>query len=429
MESKDSVTQIIALAKGAPELLQELERFRRNIAVMFTDIKGSTSYFEKYGDGAGMFMVEQCNNTLRQIVERHGGRVIKTIGDAIMATFESCPESLVAAVEMQQALIEFNRPKPEEDHVSIRIGLNYGQGIVRSTDVFGDVVNVASRVESVAQPDQIIISDSLYREVSGTCPYPLRHAGRFAFKGKTSTHDVFEVVWNPNAVHETARAHTIVAQSGKAALVIPTFRLRHIKADGSEGSEQDVSDKAIIVGRAGDVSFPGDPLMEPQHARFSIERGYLFVEDIGAETGTGVFVRIAVPWPLQDGDVVMLGRQLLHFRANAAAVAAAAATGTTIVDMTHILDKPVAELVPLAGSARYPIVGDEVSFGRNKGTYVLPSDGYMSGQHARVYHRGEDFFLEDLGSRNGTFVKIRKKTPVPPDTMVRVGGQLFKVLE
>jgi pSer/pThr/pTyr-binding forkhead associated (FHA) protein len=53
----------------------------------------------------------------------------------------------------------------------------------------------------------------------------------------------------------------------------------------------------------------------------------------------------------------------------------------------------------------------------------------MSGQHARVYHRGEDFFLEDLGSRNGTFVKIRKKTPVPVDTMVRVGGQLFKVLE
>src|SRR5688572_2292092 len=163
MESKDSVTQIIALAKGAPELLAELERFRRNVVVMFTDIKGSTSYFEKYGDVAGLFMVEQCNNTLRHIVERHGGRVIKTIGDAIMATFESCQESVVASVEMQKALIEFNRPKPEEDHVSVRIGLNYGQGIVRSSDVFGDVVNVASRVESVAQPEQIIISDSLYR--------------------------------------------------------------------------------------------------------------------------------------------------------------------------------------------------------------------------------------------------------------------------
>jgi pSer/pThr/pTyr-binding forkhead associated (FHA) protein len=330
---------------------------------------------------------------------------------------------------MQKALIEFNRPKPEEDHVSIRIGLNYGQGIVRSSDVFGDVVNVASRVESVAQPEQIILSDSMYREVSASSQYPLRHAGRFAFKGKTSTHDVFEVVWNPAAVHETARAHTIVAQGAKAALFTPNFRLRHIKADGSEGSDHKVGEKPLTVGRAGDVSFASDPLLEAQHARFSVERGHLFVEDIGPATGTGVFVRIAVPWALQDGDVVMVGRQLLIFRANVAAVAAAAATGTTIVDMSEILAKPVAEMVTLAADARYPMVGDEVSFGRNKGTYVIPTDGYMSGQHARVYHRGEDFFLEDLGSRNGTFVKIRKKTPVPVDTMVRVGGQLFKVLE
>src|SRR5216117_3235430 len=161
----NSVTQIMQSSKGQSELLAELEKFRRTITVMFTDIKGSTAYFEKYGDVAGMMMVHQCNDMLRQIVERHSGRVVKTIGDAIMATFEDVAESVHASIEMQKALIDFNAPKPEQDHVFIRIGLNYGSGIVKSNDVFGDVVNVASRVESVGAPEQIVISESVREQV------------------------------------------------------------------------------------------------------------------------------------------------------------------------------------------------------------------------------------------------------------------------
>src|SRR2546430_10791388 len=76
----NSVTQIIQASRGNNQLLAELEKFRRFITVMFTDIKGSTAYFEKYGDVAGLMMVHQCNDSLRQIVENHGGRVVKTIG-------------------------------------------------------------------------------------------------------------------------------------------------------------------------------------------------------------------------------------------------------------------------------------------------------------------------------------------------------------
>src|SRR5207249_3786675 len=178
----NSVTQIIQASRGNNQLLAELEKFRRFITVMFTDIKGSTAYFEKYGDVAGLMMVHQCNDSLRQIVENHGGRVVKTIGDAIMATFEDCKESVLASIEMQKVLIDFNAPKPEQDHVFIRIGLNYGQGIVKSNDVFGDVVNVASRVESAAQPEQIVISDTLYEQVK-SAGLKLAGIGRFALKG------------------------------------------------------------------------------------------------------------------------------------------------------------------------------------------------------------------------------------------------------
>ena len=62
-------------SKAQEELLAQLEKFRRTIIVMFTDIKGSTAYFEKYGDVAGLMMVHQCNDMLRQIVESHGGHI------------------------------------------------------------------------------------------------------------------------------------------------------------------------------------------------------------------------------------------------------------------------------------------------------------------------------------------------------------------
>src|SRR5437588_12626756 len=100
----NSVTQIIQASRGNNQLLTELEKFRRAITVMFTDIKGSTAYFEKYGDVAGLMMLHQCNDMLRLIVEKHGGRVIKTIGDAIMTTFEDCAESVQASIAMQKGL-------------------------------------------------------------------------------------------------------------------------------------------------------------------------------------------------------------------------------------------------------------------------------------------------------------------------------------
>src|SRR5437763_4732150 len=192
----NSVTQIMQSSRGQNELLAELEKFRRLVTIMFTDIKGSTAYFEKYGDVAGLMMVHQCNDMLRLVVEKHGGRVVKTIGDAIMALFEDCKESVLASIEMQKALVGFNAPKPEQDHVFIRIGLNYGQGIVKSNDVFGDVVNVASRVESVGQPEQIVISDSVNQQVAPTGKFKLSHLGRFVLKGKEGDRDLFEVSWN-----------------------------------------------------------------------------------------------------------------------------------------------------------------------------------------------------------------------------------------
>ncbi|HTC91989.1 MAG TPA: adenylate/guanylate cyclase domain-containing protein [Terriglobales bacterium] len=429
----NSVTQIIQASRGNNQLLAELEKFRRTITVMFTDIKGSTAYFEKYGDAAGLMMVHQCNDSLRQIVEGHGGRVVKTIGDAIMATFEDCKESVLASIEMQKALIGFNAPKPEQDHVFIRIGLNYGQGIVKSNDVFGDVVNVASRVESVAAAEQIVISDSVYEQIKDLKLFKTASLGKFSLKGKEGDRDLYEVEWTPKKETRTPVAHTIMMEPPKASRVVPHFKLQHIKKDGTSGELYEMKQGRLSLGRSqGDLQYATDGTLAPLHARFYVENGQLLVEDLS--DGKGVFVRLIATYTLQDGDAVLMGKQLLLFREKSEAVAAAAATGTSVGDLSQMIQEPVAEFVRLTpqgvdNTLRFPLLEQEITWGRNKGTYIFPDDGFMSRAHAKIYQRGENYFLEDLGSRNGTFIKVRGKTPVPLGAMVLAGGQLLKVMQ
>lgn len=432
MQASNSVTQIMQSARTQQELLAELEKFRRTVTVMFTDIKGSTSYFEKYGDVAGLMMVHQCNDMLRQVVEKHSGRVVKYIGDAIMAVFDDPKESIAASIEMEQAMTPFNAPRPEADHVFIRIGLNYGSGIVKSNDVFGDVVNVASRVESVAAPEQIVISDTLNQQVAMSGAFKILHLGRYQLKGKEEERDLFEVVWTEKKSPQANVSHTVVLGGPKFHVVQPKFKLQHIRKDGSVGAEYALKDGRLTVGRQGcDANFAADPHLAAQHARFYLDRGQLMVED--TSQGAGVFVRLVATYTLQGGDIVMMGRQVFHFREKVEAVVAAAATGTTIVDMSAILNEPLAEFVrvqpdgSLDSDVRFPLNDQETGWGRNKGTYIFPDDGFMSRSHAKVYHRGENFFLEDTGSRNGTFVKVRGQAPLPLGATVLVGGQLLKV--
>jgi class 3 adenylate cyclase len=428
-KKKTTVSQLLGSVGNQAAAAAELERYRRNITILFTDIKGSTAYFERYGDAAGLVMVSGCNDRISEIVREHGGKVIKTIGDAVMASFEDCTESVKGAIRMQEAIYADGLKKPEQDRVSIRIGLNYGPGIVKSDDVFGDVVNVASRVESVGVPEQIVISDTLHEQVAPKGIFKLHYLGRFSLKGKGENRDLYEVQWTDRNPPKRAAAHTVVMSAAKAAAV-PKVKLQRILKDGTAGEEYKLKNEKLEIGRLrGDVQFPEDEKMAPLHARFSMEKDQLFIEDISGVSS--VFIGLIATYPLRDGDIVRMGEQIFRFREKVEAVANAAARGTTILDLSTTMDEPVAELIFVGPDfldtpARLPLNDEEVSFGRTRGTYIFPEDPFMSRAHAKLYHRGEDFFLEDVGSRNGTFVKVRNKAPVPAGATVLVGSQVLK---
>lgn len=419
------VTKILELSREDPSLLQQLEKFRRAVTVLFTDIKGSTAYFERFGDIAGLAMVHECNDLLRLAIEHHSGRVIKTIGDAVMAAFDDCNESVRAAIAMQRQLREKNAGRKKEDELQVRIGLHYGTGILKSDDVFGDVVNVASRVESMAEAGQIIISDSLRERISPS-EFSVVPLGRFRLKGKSEDRDLFQVQWDEKASVPIKVAHTIITRPENS-----TAQLQRITPDGVVSAEYPLTAETVTVDSAENGSSPDDVKLPVVKARFSLTEGQPTVENVGPRGR--IYIRLVATYTLEEGDVVAMGTRQFKFVCKPEVVAAATTLGKTVLNVTNLLEESAAEFLAINpdGSSRperYPLREQEVTFGRTNGTYVFEGDRLMSRSHARVYQRGEDFFLEDLSSRNGTFVVVRGKAPVPFGAPVLVGKQMFRVV-
>lgn len=421
-----TVTRILELSRQDPARLKELENFRRSVAVLFTDIQGSTAYYEKFGDVTGLAMVHQCNSLLDGVVSKHGGRVVKHIGDAIMATFDNCEKCVRTAVEMQQQLKGLNASKKEEDQTRVRIGAHYGLGIVKSDDVFGDVVNVASRVQSLASPEQILISDSLFKEVV-RCEFDAALLGRFQLKGKAEEREIYEVRWSRILPTRFNLGHTVIASTRRE---VQEFRLQHLTQTGKTDAEYRLFGEGLTVGRnEGDLKFPNDLSMSSPHAHIYVKNGQPMVEDLGSQRG--IFIRLKGVFTLEDHDILIIGGQLLRFESKPEIIAAAAAMAVTLPFVTRTLREDAARFVRLNSDGNeqqiYPLNKDEVRFGRTEGDYTFPGDRFMSCTHARIYVRGENYFVEDLSSLNGTSAKVRGKSPIPVGTSVRVGKEVFVV--
>jgi class 3 adenylate cyclase/tetratricopeptide (TPR) repeat protein len=152
------------------------------VAVLFTDIRGSSIFFKIHGDIAGRLMMQRHFDMLFPLIEEHRGAVVKTVGDSIMATFFDPLNAVNAAVAMQQKLFDYNTQQSADDPIRIRIGINFGKGIVEENDVFGDVVNVASKLVSLGESEQIVVSESICEALTGRSRFtvfPLRRDNRF----------------------------------------------------------------------------------------------------------------------------------------------------------------------------------------------------------------------------------------------------------
>ncbi len=145
---------------------------RRLAAIMFTDIVGFSRQMSS-NEARTLRLLETHNQIIQQAVAAHHGTVIKTVGDAFLVDFPSVVHAVQCAQQIQRQFRTHNAAQAKDEQIHVRIGIHSGDIVQRDGDVFGDGVNVASRLQALAEPDTICLSQVVYREVEKKLPLGL----------------------------------------------------------------------------------------------------------------------------------------------------------------------------------------------------------------------------------------------------------------
>jgi pSer/pThr/pTyr-binding forkhead associated (FHA) protein len=243
----------------------------------------------------------------------------------------------------------------------------------------------------------------------------------FAFCGSCGT-----CVAQPATAAPPAAAPRTMFMAGPAATAPMTRgRLVLIRPDGSEGGMHPLYEGENVIGRGQGALFDSDAYLSPRHGEFLVGPQGMVIRDL--RSLNGVFLKISQEEPLESGDIFRIGQELLRFEI--------ISSPQPLEDGTEIMGTPnpgfwgrlsVVVGRDVDGSA-FPLFGDAIVLGRERGDVLFPEDGYVSGSHARIAIIDNHVYLSDLGSSNGTFLRIRAERSVPNGAFVLMGQQLFRV--
>ena len=165
---------------------------RRLAAIMFTDMVGYTALTQS-NEPLALSLLRTQDGMILPLVRAHGGTPIKTIGDAHLAEFESALEAVLCAVEIQRKVKEHHESSPGE-RFNLRIGIHVGDVVHRNNDVFGDAVNIAARLEPLADPGGVCISQQVYDQVQNKVGVRLEKLPFHQLKNVAARIDAYRVI-------------------------------------------------------------------------------------------------------------------------------------------------------------------------------------------------------------------------------------------
>jgi adenylate cyclase len=249
--------------------------------VLFADVSGSTKLYESIGDSAAHAAIDLCVKLFRALTEQHGGRVVKTIGDEVMAIFPDAASAGKAAVDIQ---LSVNDMAPiEKVQLGVRIGLHHGPVVARDGDVFGDTVNLAARLTEMASKGQVITSLETVELFDPIQKMDCRRLYSIPVKGKEREVDICELMWTDSDDATTLVAHRATTDAGDSLRLV--YRGRAVIL----GPER----RSIVIGReaTADLVVP-DRMASRSHCEIEQRQDKFVLADRSAN---GTYVSI-------DGD-------------------------------------------------------------------------------------------------------------------------------
>lgn len=196
--------------------------WRMERTVLFADVAGSTALYELLGDERAFALVEQCLALMGACTAEAGGRVVKTIGDAVMAAFATPAAAAAAARAMQQRIRGLAAPPsvPPGVHLQLRIGLHAGPVVERDGDLFGDTVNLAARLCDLASRGQVVLDEATAAQLGADQASLLHPLFSVPVKGKAEEVGLVELDWQAGVPERTLIAPVARPRRGAARLEV-----------------------------------------------------------------------------------------------------------------------------------------------------------------------------------------------------------------
>jgi adenylate cyclase len=280
-----------------------MEKKPAELAVLFADVAGSTRLYEKLGNAKALECVGLLISIMRESALSHGGRVVKTIGDEVMCVFPAAAAATEAAADMQTR-VEMQEPIAGQ-RLQIRIGVQFGPVLEEGQDVFGDCVNVASRMVKLAKPGQIIAAGECVAPLSAARKALTRVLDKLPVKGRQQEVDVYEILWQQSEelTYMAGRSSTVAKQ--------PKVQMR-LKYNGKEvtlGPDREL----IKLGRdhSSDLVL-ADRKASREHARIERRRDKFVLVDVSSN-GTFVTLQGGPEMVVKREEVVLHGSGTISF--------------------------------------------------------------------------------------------------------------------
>jgi adenylate cyclase len=277
-----------------------MESATRSLAILFADVTGSTKLYETLGDVEALETIGRCLDIIRLVCEDHGGRIIKTIGDGSMAVFPLPANAAYASIVMHTEI-----SKQRTSHgvpLSIHTGFHYGPILGGDADVFGDAVNVAARLSSLAKAGQTLVSAHTFEVLSPALRARMRDQDVHTVKGKQEDIAIYELLWQESEEELTTLSTRTAARPAH-------LRLAH----GDRTIELDQTSSALTVGRdaSSDVVI-ADRKASRLHARIERHRDKFVLIDLSSN-GTYCKVDGEPEMQLRREELILRGRGRISF--------------------------------------------------------------------------------------------------------------------
>ena len=264
--------------------------------MLIADVCGSTPLYETSGNIKALDLIASCLDNISRIVGEEGGTVLRSKGDDVLCTFPDADSAVRAASRMMDDQMD----NPLEIHV----GINLGPVVHDRGGIYGDVVNTAARMQSLAKPGEIITTEAVYEQLSDDMRRQVRHLDSQTVKGKSEPMNIYAVFKNDTQVtyyvgedgKHTVHPKNLLKAGGPKVNVTLEFGDRTIvRRDGAAG---------FHIGRAGSCDLIIDqPCVSRDHAVLTVRRGKVLLTDMSS-TGT---------WIVQaDGEPVLLRRDVMQ---------------------------------------------------------------------------------------------------------------------